>query len=233
MIRDFDNISAMRKSYDEKGFALAQNMFPKEVMDGFLTVVQQQYGGTPETFGTTFAQSSFTEMKAFEFYAFDFKPALTFLWGLTPFMRAVTGVDLLPTHSYFRVYQKGDMCKVHTDRYSCEHSLTLTLDYADDFFWPLWVGGEHFEVKEGDPYPAENLPSNTKLSFAKVSMRPGDAVLYKGVNRLHGREDPNPNRWSAHIFLHWIDRDGPFRHFAFDQHEEEYAKKAEFDFSGS
>ena len=32
----------------------------------------------------------------------------------------------------------------------------------------------------------------------------------------HGRTAPNPNAWSAHLFLHWVDRDGPYRDHAFD-----------------
>jgi hypothetical protein len=27
---------------------------------------------------------------------------------------------------------------------------------------------------------------------------------------------PNPNSWSAHLFLHWVDRDGPHAAHAFD-----------------
>jgi hypothetical protein len=37
-------------------------------------------------------------------------------------------------------------------------------------------------------------------------MNVGDAVLYRGVNHRHGRLRPNPNAWSANLFLHWIDR---------------------------
>ena len=42
------------------------------------------------------------------------------------------------------------------------------------------------------------------------------AVLYRGVQHRHGRIKPNPNRWSAHLFLHWVDRDGPHAAQAFD-----------------
>jgi hypothetical protein len=28
---------------------------------------------------------------------------------------------------------------------------------------------------------------------------------------------PNPNRWSAHLFLHWVERDGEFAGEAFDK----------------
>ena len=47
-------------------------------------------------------------------------------------------------------------------------------------------------------------------------MQVGDAVAYQGVDFRHGRTAPNPNRWSAHLFLHWVDPDGPHKDQAFD-----------------
>ena len=58
-------------------------------------------------------------------------------------------------------------------------------------------------------------------------MEVGDAVLYQGVHHRHGRMSPNPNGWSAHLFLHWVDRDGPHRAHAFDGN----AAPAEVNFS--
>ena len=49
-----------------------------------------------------------------------------------------------------------------------------------------------------------------------IAMEVGDAVLYRGVHRAHGRTTPNPNRWSAHLFLHWVARNGPYADQAFD-----------------
>ena len=48
-------------------------------------------------------------------------------------------------------------------------------------------------------------------------MQVGDAVLYQGVDFAHGRTRPNPNAWSAHLFLHYVDRNGPHADHAFDQ----------------
>ena len=48
-------------------------------------------------------------------------------------------------------------------------------------------------------------------------MRPGDGVLYQGTHHRHGRLTPNPNSWSAHLFLHWIDRNGDYAAEAFDR----------------
>jgi hypothetical protein len=47
-------------------------------------------------------------------------------------------------------------------------------------------------------------------------MQPGDAVLYRGTQLRHGRIEPNPNGWSAHLFMHWVDRTGPHAAHAFD-----------------
>ena len=55
---------------------------------------------------------------------------------------------------------------------------------------------------------------------AEFAMKPGDGVLYRGVQRRHGRTRPNPNGWSAHLFLHWVERDGPYADHAFDQNAE-------------
>jgi hypothetical protein len=57
-------------------------------------------------------------------------------------------------------------------------------------------------------------------------MSAGDAVMYRGVNHRHGRLDPNPNSWSAHLFLHWVDPNGPYADHAFDRANVEAAKRA-------
>jgi hypothetical protein len=143
----------------------------------------------------------------------------TFLWGLTPSVSQLAGRDLLPTYAYFRVYQQGDICRVHSDRDACEHSLSLMLELSDDRPWPLCVGWEcrenpDFEVNED--FGAEQ--------FTSLPMSAGDGVLYQGVTHRHGRMDPNPNRWSAHLFLHWVDSQGPHSSHAFDRAALAYAQ---------
>ncbi|HBK91739.1 MAG TPA: hypothetical protein DDZ68_08720 [Parvularcula sp.] len=48
-------------------------------------------------------------------------------------------------------------------------------------------------------------------------LAPGDGLFYRGVNLRHGRMQPNPNRWSAHLFLFWVDAEGEFKDLAFDR----------------
>ena len=136
----------------------------------------------------------------------------TFLWGLTPRISEVAGCELMPSYAYFRVYQQGDICKVHSDRKACEHSLSLTLELADDMPWALSVERKHVE----DPPPSLDADFGSE-PFVSLPMRAGDAVMYRGVNHRHGRLEPNPNRWSAHLFMHWVDSDGPYADRAFDR----------------
>ena len=46
---------------------------------------------------------------------------------LLPRVEAESGMRLLPTYSYLRVYKRGDVLRRHTDRPACEMSVTLNL----------------------------------------------------------------------------------------------------------
>jgi len=110
------------------------------------------------------------------------------------------GEKLYPTYYYDRFYKKGNILKRHTDREACEISLTLNLDHNLNYDWPLW-----FETKEGEQ--------------KEVITNPGDAILYKGMTVPHWREPMKGDSKSYYhqIFLHYVRRDGPYLHYAFDR----------------
>ena len=60
----------------------------------------------------------------------------TLLVKMLPVMSKETGLNLLPTYSYARIYKKGDELKRHKDRPSCEISTTLNLG-GDP--WPIFI----------------------------------------------------------------------------------------------
>jgi hypothetical protein len=197
-------------NYAEDGYAHLQGLIPPEVAQAFLQGLKQEMGPGAIPLSRVTDHVNLLNRPAFEVYGHHYKPMLYFLWGLTPTMSEIVGRELLPTYDYFRIYRAGDVCRVHCDRYSCEHSLSLTLDYSDGEPWPLEIGKERIEPSSridedfgGEPY-------------GSVDMAVGDAVLYQGVHHRHGRSTPNPNGWSAHLFLHWVDREGPYRDQAFD-----------------
>lgn len=138
----------------------------------------------------------------------------TFLWGMTPRIGQEVGVALLPTYCYFRTYQHGDVCRVHVDRPACEHSLSLTVAYSDDLPWALAVGCE-------EAAPEARVTRRGDADFAgeryvEFPMQAGDGVVYRGDRYRHGRVSPNPNRWSLHLFMHWVERGGRHAGQAFD-----------------
>jgi hypothetical protein len=197
-------------SYHDDGYAHLQGLVPPEVAQAFLQGLKADLGPDAIPLSRVTEYPNLLKRPAFEVYGHHYKPMLFFLWGLTPTMSEIVGRELLPTYDYFRIYREGDTCRVHSDRHSCEHSLSLTLDYSDGAVWDLEV-----EKRRSEPSAKVDEDFGSE-AFTSIPMKVGDAVLYQGVNHRHGRISPNPNAWSAHLFLHWVDREGPYRGHAFD-----------------
>lgn len=195
-------------NYREDGYAHIERLLAPEVTAALLDQYWRDLldGKVPPRF----EQGPLLSKPAMELHGSRSPAVTTFLWGLTPTMSELTGCDLLPAYAFFRLYQSGDTLRVHKDRQACEHSLSLTLGYSDDRSWPFEVG--HCEAL-ADQEPADDFGDEP---FSSIAMLPGDAILYRGPRRRHGRLSANPNKWSAHLFLHWVDRDGPASNRAFE-----------------
>jgi hypothetical protein len=196
--------------YAKDGYALVEALIAPESAAAFVAMLKKDIGPNAIPVSGIREFPNLLARPAFEIYGHFYPPMLTFLWGLTPIVSEIVGKDLLPTYDYLRIYRDGDVCRVHHDRLSCEHSLSLTLDYSDGVPWNLEV-----EQRETDP-SSKVEESFGSEPFSSLAMQVGDAVLYQGVRHRHARVTPNPNGWSIHLFLHWVDRDGPFREHAFD-----------------
>lgn len=198
--------------YSRRGATLLKSLFPKEIVSAMAHQISLQVSRAGSQ---TLTKASLGNKPCHEASCVRWPVLETFLWGLTPRISDLTGKNLLPTYAYFRTYQQGDVCRIHSDRPACEHSLSLTLAYSDDIQWPLAVADLPFDPSESAGVTGmDHFGSTPSTAFP---MSPGDAVLYRGKDYCHGRPMPNPNRWSAHLFLHWVDRDGPNANLAFDQ----------------
>ena len=196
--------------YQRDGYALVREMVPRGVARALMTRLKADLPPGPVAMPPQ-DLTPILNRPAFEIYGNTYPPMQSFLWALTPAMEAVTGQRLVPTYDYFRIYREGDICRVHRDRPACEHSLSLTLDYSDDVPWPLEVGAD------GERGPQDIFTDDFGgETSAALAMGVGDAVAYRGVEHRHGRTMPNPTAWSAHLFLHWVDPDGPFAGEAYD-----------------
>lgn len=205
--------SAMRIEGDYKadGHATIRGLIPPEVAANLFRQLQIDLEAAGKTFQSFAQEHALTPRATIEISGHFYRPLTTFLWGLTPILSQLTGADLLPSYDYFRIYHQGDICRVHSDRPSCEHSVSLTLAYSDGLAWPLEVGSVRVTGEDG--WTADWGDE----AATAVLMQPGDAVLYNGIELRHGRTQPNPNRWSAHLFLFWVERGGRFAEHAFDQ----------------
>jgi hypothetical protein len=116
-----------------------------------------------------------------------------------PSVEQTTGLRLDPTYSYFRIYQRGDVLPPHSDRHSCEVSVSLTLGQETTRPWPLWIAGRR----------------NTR----PVSLGTGDALIYRGIECRHWR-NAFRGRWQCQVFLHYVDRDGPNAGWKYDRRPE-------------
>jgi hypothetical protein len=198
--------------YRANGYAHVHGLVPPEVTSALLASLKRDVASGPIQLSKARSISNLLTGPAFEIYGHHYVPMNAFLWGLTPTMRELTGKDLLPTYAYLRIYREGDICRVHYDRPSCEHSLSLTLDYSDGVVWPLELGERHC------PQPNASVSDDFgDEPYATILMNVGDAVMYRGTNHRHGRITLNPNAWSAHLFLHWVERNGIYADHAFDQ----------------
>jgi hypothetical protein len=196
--------------YQRNGYAHIRGLIPREVARAFMTRFKQATGDRPIPLSRAGVYAPVLKRPAFDVSAQFFEPMTFFLWGLTPAISELVGRDLLPTYTYFRIYRGGDTCLVHSDRPSSEHGISLTLDYSDDMVWDLQIGKQRIDSLHplGEDFGT--------MEYESIGMEMGDAVLYRGSQHAHGRITPNPNAWSAHLFLFYVDRDGPYRDHAFD-----------------
>lgn len=207
-------MTGLREAYFRNGYAHLRSLIDVESCRLMMHRIKSDCGDAPLPLSARKEFPNLLVRPAFEVYGPLYPPLDAFLWGLTPMVSHLTGLMLAPTYCYFRLYREGDRCRVHSDRQSCEHSLSLTLDYSDGEAWPLEVSAERLAAP--DAHVSDGF--GTAPSTA-VAMAVGDAVLYQGTHHRHGRTAPNPNGWSAHLFLHWVDRNGPYADFAHDRRD--------------
>jgi hypothetical protein len=118
------------------------------------------------------------------------------LAGVQPRVEQLCGFRLYPTYSFFRIYRHGNILERHLDRAACEISVSVNLGPALDPPWPLWLKGP--------------------MGESAIALAPGDAVLYRGIECEHWRERFAGDHL-AQVFLHYVDRDGPYREWRFDK----------------
>tara|TARA_B100000287_G_scaffold428658_1_gene480435 strand:+ start:271 stop:909 length:639 start_codon:yes stop_codon:yes gene_type:complete len=126
----------------------------------------------------------------------------TLMMKVLPVMKRETGLELIPTYSYARIYKKGDILRKHKDRPSCEISTTLNLG-GDP--WPIFIDGTGADtvIDEYKQIHKPNAPKGTR-----VDLEVGDMLIYEGCKLEHWRE-PFEGDNCGQVFLHYNNIKGP------------------------
>jgi len=127
----------------------------------------------------------------------------TLLQYMRPIMKAKTGMELIPTYSYTRLYEKGNTLHRHKDRPSCEVSTTLHLGGEE---WPIFLDptGGNFVINE-----RKNIIKPGAPKGVQVDLKIGDMLIYSGCELEHWRE-PFQGTVCSQVFLHYNHANGPF-----------------------
>ena len=141
----------------------------------------------------------------------------TLLQYMRPIMKAKTEMDLIPTYSYTRLYEKGNILHRHKDRSSCEISTTLHLG-GDP--WPIYLDptGVNSILSGGETTCLSSFFKGSLSSTVvkpgapkgvRVDLKVGDMLIYSGCEMEHWREPFHGNVCSQ-VFLHYNHANGPF-----------------------
>lgn len=106
-------------------------------------------------------------------------------------MEEETGIELLPTYGFSRVYTYGAVLNKHKDRPSCEISVTVMVGSSGEE-WPIYMDG------------------------TAINLNAGDAAIYLGCEVEHWREEFKGD-YHMQFFLHYVDKNGPYSHLQFDE----------------
>jgi hypothetical protein len=120
----------------------------------------------------------------------------TLLLKCQPVMEKATGLKLYPAYTYARIYKKGDELKRHKDRFSCEISTTMNLS-GDD--WPIYLSPKE---NVGIPDDKKGITAASNAKGVKVDLKPGDMLIYKGMELEHWREAFDGED-CVQVFLHY------------------------------
>lgn len=179
----------MAGSFHERGYAVIEGLLdPSQVrMAAMAMELSHQKGAFAPGSGVPLAEDEYGPILG-EIYLRHCKAAV----------EAVVGSKLIETYAYWRIYHHGSQLDAHTDRESCEVTVSVTIDSKPDgASWPFGLC---------------DLTGET----AHVALDPGSAIIVQGHRITHWR-DKLTGESHRQLFLHYVHADGPFADHAFDK----------------
>jgi len=116
----------------------------------------------------------------------------------TTFVEKIVNKKLFPTYSFWRLYTNKATLPLHSDRPSCEISVTINL--GGDKPWPIVMDEE------------------------ELILTPGQAVIYLGQAVSHYRNEFDGD-FSSQVFIHYVDQNGPNVDYKLDKRPDHWVFK--------
>jgi hypothetical protein len=181
---------ASKLEFDTQNFTVLKEAIPKELADFLFmylclksnAVRHMKQNKIISSFDTKFGVFGDEQTNGMDVYCCygDFAME-TLLFTLKDKIQNILRTTLIENYSYTRIYEKGCELKKHKDRFECGTSTTVNL--GGDA-WPIFI------------------KSNDDSEPVSVILKPGDLLLYKGVECEHWRE-PFKGKICAQAFLHY------------------------------
>jgi len=125
-------------------------------------------------------------------------------------------INLSPTYTFTRIYEKNDYLLPHIDRPSCEVSATC----------PITVAGNNPSILYISNYKFDNIKEKSRIhtledierrgDYTEIELYPGDALFYSGCDRYHWRK-PLQADYLVQFFMHFVETNGVNKDWYFDK----------------
>lgn len=198
-------------SWEKEGYVVLKNAISEDVCK----ILSAQFKMFRDNFlhfdDNKFSHADGQIPKSFSHYSFYAFEALLES-SIKDLVEKETGISVYPAYSYARIYYNDADMPIHSDRPSCEYSVTCCID-TDGTSWPIGF-------------------INRKGEKVYIHQNPGDIIIYSGCELEHWR-DKYEGEEQVQCFLHYVNANGPFKEFKYDKRamlglpptEESYAYK--------
>ena len=204
----------MHPNFEKNGFLIAREFLDTTTVKILSTYFDIKYRiikheDTKDTAYSSVARGDVTN--SYVFYSDHLTESVLFNNGQR--ISNLLGLNLTPTYTFARIYEKGKPLLPHTDRPSCEISASCPVYTSNGKPSVIYVS--NFTKSDSNrKYTLDEIMATG--DYTKVELNPGDALFYKGCERYHWRL-PLDYDYLIQFFMHSVQADGEYREHSLDK----------------
>ena len=194
-----------RSFFDNRTIALAQSYFDLKYR---LINFSDENRATKTIIGDTIRLAN-----SFCFYGDTLTESILLNYGQK--VSELLNINLSPTYSYTRIYEKDDFLIPHLDRPSCEVSASCPITCSNNSPSKIFISNYKFDRTQ-DIYRNQTVVEiEARGDYTEVELYPGDALFYNGCERYHWRR-PLSDDYLVQFFMHFVETNGINKDLYFD-----------------